>query len=278
MTAGALLFGRKWKVTVSTVAIEGLRVRFKVDKTSKPEPNKAEVSIWGLAESNRAMLERMVDEGQEIPVQIEAGYAAATSVIYSGQLRHVATTREGPDLIVTVGSGDGEKAYQTKRVSASFQPNVTADAVLRKLAASLGVSPGNVASAAVKLRLAGVGALFSQGTVLHGSASREMSAICRSCGLSWSIQDGELQLLPIGKALEASAIDLSPETGLVGSPTVDGKGKLSARMLMAPDVFPGRKIVLTSERLSGNYVVDVSSHSGDSHGQEWYVDIEGKAL
>jgi hypothetical protein len=278
MTAGSTLFGRKWRVTLGTLAIDSQRVAFRVEKTLAPQPNKAEVRVWNLTKSHIQGLENLAAGKVPIPVQIEAGYQSATSVLFTGELRHVVTTREGPDLVTTVGSGDGESAFQTSRINVSIRPNTTTDQALKMIAAALGVSKGNLSSAAVKLRLAGVGNLFSNGTVFCGSASREMTQICRSCGLTWSIQNGELQLLPIGKALDASAIDLSPETGLIGSPSLDVKGKLAVRMLMIPDVFPGRKLVLTSERLSGNYRVEASVHSGDSHGQEWYVDAEGKAL
>lgn len=267
------LYGRKWRVVVGTIETTDLRVVFEVERTLLPQPNRAEIQIWNLSPSSRAGLEAL----DGVPVSIEAGYLAATSVLYLGELRTATTTRDGPDLVTFVGSGDGEKAFRESRVKVSIAKNSKTADVLKKIAEALGVAKGNLDSAAVTLRLAGVASLFSEGTVITGSAAREMSAICKSCGLTWSIQNGALQIVPLKTALEGTAIKLSPETGLVGSPTVDGKGKLSAKMLLAPDVIPGRLVVLDSERLKGNFRIERVVSSGDTHGEPWYHAIEGKA-
>jgi hypothetical protein len=199
-------------------------------------------------------------------------------MLYLGELRTATTTRDVADWITFVGSGDGEKAYRESRASISVARNSKTDEVLKKIAKALGVSEGNLTGAAVKLKLAGLGSLFSQGTVITGSAAQEMSSICKSCGLTWSIQNGALQLLPIGKALEGTAIKLTPSTGLVESPTIDGKGKLTAKTLLLPDAIPGRLIVLDTARLKGNFRIEKVTSEGDTHGEPWYHTIEGKAF
>lgn len=268
------LFSRRWRVVVNTIETAELRVSFKIERSLSHVPNTCELQIWNLSRSSRQTLEAL----KGVPVSVEAGYAAATSMLYLGELRSATTTREQADLITFVGSGDGEKAYQKSRVGISVAKNSTTNDVLKKIAAALGVSKGNLETAAVSLRLAGVGSLFSQGTVLTGSAAQEMTAICRSCGLTWSIQNGALSLLPLGKALELSAIKLSAATGLVDSPTVDGKGKLVAKMLLAPDVIPGRLVVLEAEHKKGNFRIEKVISEGDTHGEPWYHTIEGKAF
>lgn len=273
--SGVELFGRAWRITISTVQIEASRCSFTIARSLRPEPNTAEVRVWNLAPNTRQALELL----DGVPVKIEAGYEAAPlSTLYLGELRRARTHREGVDLVTEIASGDGEQKLRTARVKVSVAKNATTQDVLRKLVQALGVAPGNSAQAIQRLRLAGIGDLFSGGTVLYGSASREMSNVCRSCGLEWSVQDGALQLLPRAQALEGSAILLTARTGLVGSPTVDGKGRLSARSLLVPDMMPGRKVVVEAEHIKGAWRVDVANVTADTHGQDWYHDIEGTPL
>jgi hypothetical protein len=266
------LFLRSVRLVVGTLNVTGLRVTFSVAKSLKPEPNKAEISVYNLSEASRAQLEQL----QEVPVQLDAGYEAGSSTLFLGTLRTALTVRDGPDLVTSLGAGDGEKQIRSARVSVSVRKQTSADVVLRDVARALGVGEGNLADATKTLKFSTVGQLFAQGTVLTGNAAREMTHLCRSLGLTWSIQDGKLQLLPLATALAGAAVLLSPSTGLVDSPSVDNAGVLSARMLMAPDVFPGRLLVLDSERLKGQYRIESTTHVGDTHGSDWYIDLEAR--
>lgn len=268
----ASLFRRSIKVTVSTIQITGLAMRFVVRKTLRPEPNTCELSIANLSASNRLALAQM----KTAPVEIEAGYEGATSVIFRGDLRTAYSFRDGPDVITSLASGDGERAIRSARVNVSIGKDTPSDQVFRLLAQALGVDKGNLDQAVQTIRNSAIGEAFSLGTVLCGSAAREMTGLCRSAGLTWSVQDGKLQIIPLRQALKGQAIHLTPETGLIGSPSVDNKGILTAQMLMAPDVFPGRLLVLESESVSGQFVIQTTEHVGDTHGQDWVVNIEGK--
>jgi len=271
--ADVKLFGRKIRVVVSTIEITDLDMVFQVTKTLKPEPNKAELTIFNLNPDHRSSLEQM----KSAPVQIEAGYQGGTSVLFLGDLRTAMTVHQGPDFITKLSSGDGEKAIKTARVNVSLKKGAASvDKVLESVAKALGVGEGNLKQALSAIKSAGLGELFSEGTVISGSAYREMTNICRSLGLTWSIQDGKLQILELKKALEGQAILVNERTGLIGSPTVDNKGVLTCQTLLIPDVFPGRLMVLESERLKGQYRIESCQYSGDTNGQDWYIGIEGK--
>lgn len=266
------LFKRSFRVVVDTIEIRNLDVRFTVRKTLKPEPNKAEISVWNLNETHRAALEQK----KTPPVLIEAGYKGGTSVLFLGDLRSTVSQIDGPDIVTTLSSGDGEKAIRTARVSVSVKKGTTTDQVIKACAKALGVGEGNLNAAVSALKNAGLGTLFSEGTVIHGSAARELSGLCKAAGLTWSVQNGKLQILPIAQALDGEAVVIGPSTGMVGSPTVDNKGILKVRSLLIPDLFPGRKIVLEASRLKGRYRAETTTFVGDSAGPDWFVDIEGK--
>lgn len=274
MTASIPLFQRKCKVVVGGLEITNLDLTFSVSKDLTPKPNKAEIKIWNMTEAHRSAIEQMKD----VPCLIEAGYEAGTSNIFLGDLRSSYSAIDGPDIVTTLSSGDGEKATQKARINVSIKKNTPTTDILKLAAKALGVGEGNLKTAASQIQAAGLGTIFTAGTVLSGSAVREMSNVCKAVGLTWSVQDGKLQILPIAKALDGEAIKISSATGMVGTPSVDTKGVLKVNTLMIPDVFPGRKLVLDAARLKGQYRIEKTTHKGDTSigSDQWGIEIEAK--
>lgn len=274
------LFGRAVKIVADTIeivkdptsAVQSLDVAFSVDKDLKKAPNTAQVKIWNLNRDHQDQLAQL----EKVPVSIEAGYQDQLALLYLGNMRSAYTVREGPDLVTIIESGDGEKQYTSSRVNVSVGPGTGNDAIIKAIAKGLGVGEGNLAD--VVSTLIGQGKMFPSGTVLSGQASREMTLIADSFGLEWSIQDGALQLLSKGKPLLAADVLLTPETGLVGAPSVDSEGVLTLRTLIIPDILPGRSFVLQSEFLSGRFRAERCGYVGDTSGDDWYIDIEAKKL
>jgi hypothetical protein len=208
-------------------------------------------------------------------IQIDAGYVGGqSSTIFMGDVRTHNTVREGANLVTDMGAGDGEKAIQHARIVQSFHKGSTLPQILTALVTALGVDPGNTGQAIAKLTP--FGSMFTMGTVLSGSASREMTRVLSSVGYNWSVQNGKLQILAIKDIVAGVALSLTPFTGLLDSPTIDKDGYLNCKCLMIPDVFPGRLCVLTSESLQGQYRIEETTHAGDTHGQDWTIEIKAK--
>lgn len=273
------LFRRAARIVVDTIELasdpdkpQSLDVRFSVERSLKPEPNTAEIQIWNLSPDHRSQLEEL----DRVSCTIEAGYADRMSLLYAGTIRTTFTERQGPDLVTTLHTGDGEKEYQQSRINLSIAKGTPNVSVLDQVVAKLGIDVGNLASAAGAL--AAEPLIFPAGGVLSGSASQILSRIAQSLGFEWSIQGGALQILRTNAGLAATATKLTPDTGLVGVPSVDTKGILTAQALLIPEIFPGRLVVLESARLSGNYRIQKCAYTGDTAGAEWYVSIEAKKL
>lgn len=271
---GTLLWQRVAVLTIDTIEIKDLRFVFTVDASIKPQPNKASISVFNLNPDHRAQIEEL----RSAPVRLDVGYLEGTQTVFLGDLRTCPSSKDGPDWVTTVESGDGEKAIRTARVNVSAAKGTSTDKILKDVATAIGVLPGNLEDAAKKIKSAfpGSGSIFPTGTILTGSAAREMTNICRSLNLEWSVQKGALQILERGKALEKSAVLLSSTTGMIGSPTVDNKGVLSVSSLMNPEIFPGRLLVLEALRLQGQYRIEECHYAGDTHGAQWQVDVKGK--
>lgn len=287
MASSEKLFGRKYRVTIRDIQITNLRCVFKVTKHLKPDPNTIELKIYNLTEDHRRSLENVPDKPANVVlaalvsdltanncVRLEAGYEDGMSQLYLGEVRAAHSLQDNADMVTEVTSGDGEKDMQTRRISVPVGPKTSVDTVIQLIVKALGCGEGNLSKMLGDIKLSGGATMFPTGGVIHGSAADELDSLCKAAQLDWSIQDGKLLLLDKGKALEGTALSLSSDTGLIGSPTVDSKGIVTAKTLMIPDMFPGRAVVFDAKNLKGGYRVEECTYSGDTHGAEWYIEIK----
>lgn len=266
-------FLRQYRLVIDTIDIRELAISFQVSRSLKQDPNTANISVRNLNPDHRKSL-----ESQKSPaVRLQVGYVKTDlTTIYEGKVRTVETTREGTDLVTTLATGDGQDEMQTKRIAKKIPKGTPPISVFQDLAKALGVDAGNLNDASAKL--AKFSSLFSAGTVLRGNVARELSILLRSVGHEWSIQNGALQILEINKALAGQAIKLTPQSGLLGNPSVSyvkGKAVAKLKTLLLPDLIPGRLIVVDSESVKGNFKIDKCDYSGESHSTgDWSCDIE----
>lgn len=282
------LFGRKWAVQVGRERFEDIDMSFSVVKTSKPEPNTCDLTVYNLSAASRGTLAGTPlvpipssggkkHQRKGIPVRIEAGYEDADSLIWSGDLRTVESTHDGADWVTALGSGDGEEAYQRSRVNLSFGREASIATVVTALAAALGLGPGNLPLYLPRLLLSATAAqITAHGIVISGSAADQLTYIAQSVGLEWSIQDGVIQFTERGLPTLGSALLISQLTGMVGEPSIDNEGVVTVKMLMLPNVVPGGVIVIASTNVVGNYRIEKATYEGDTSGQPWYITCECK--
>lgn len=283
------LFDRRVRVVLHRLEVTELRIAFHAVRSLRKNPNTCEVRIWNLNSDHQ----RQLQEQKSIPLRLEAGYAVPPSssvsldsalsaigvssppksqlpVLFEGELRRAFTSREGGDLVTTISSGDGEKAGQGQRVKLSYRPGLRVRKLLIDLAKSAGVGIGNILSV--------VGGLadfeISTGTAVSGSALDQLDNILAGAGFEMSVQNGELQVLGSGGALSGTAVVLSEATGLVGAPEPGSDGKIKVRSLLQPGLEPGRLVKLVSERVTGTFRVEQWDAIGDTHGQDWYAELE----
>jgi hypothetical protein len=287
------LFDRRWRVAIDTIEFTELDIEFTVEKHLKAEPNTCTLVIYNLNEEHQSHLESLGFGGKAgsgnkkafgvqskkavtgIPCRIEAGYKELGSqLIWLGDLRTVQTTFDGVDFTTTLTSGDGEKGWQNARIHVPFGPKTPTETALRAIVRALGVGEGNIGKFAHKLKMAG-SAVYPAGKTLAGSAQRALMDFARSADLEISIQDSNIQILDRGQALAGEAILLDSEHGLLGSPTVDADGILTADAEMIPDVRCGRIVQMNAKRVKGAYKIAEVTYTGQSAGDDWGVQIRG---
>ena len=286
-------FNRYCDVTVQSKKLHGLDVEFRIDRSLKAAPNTCDISIYNLSADTRAFLSG-VKGG--VVVKISAGYAGKgplgaeanaalgaiglgedPPILYLGSLRECTHLREGADIITRISSGDGDELRKTP-VSFSLGPGVNFKSAVQKIIGGIKTGAGNALDALLKGDLSAAGNALTGGTVIEGFAGDELRRLLASANLEYSVQNGQLQILPIGKALGDVAVKLTPSTGLVGSPEVGAKGKLKFRALLNQQIYPGRRLQFDSLGVRGVYRCDRVVYLGQTRGNDWYADGEASPV
>jgi len=262
------------KIAAATTAGQStdmLKCVFSVEASLSKSPNTAEITVYNLAEATRARLSE-----DDLEVELEAGYIGLSNLIFKGKLEAGVSVKDGPDWVTTFQTTDGGKEGRKARINYSVKKTSVTDA-FKRAAGALGVGLGNSLSKINEGNIRGALSGFSNGLVMSGPARKEIDRLTKTLGYSWSIQNGQLQLLGPGDAIDpGDAIVLDSDRGLIGSPQAGDKGIIEARALLNPHLTPGRVVALSSLQTSGFFRIEKTTYSGDTRGQDWYADLELK--
>lgn len=270
---------------------EVLHASFTIERSKSKEPNRATISIINLGSSNRkklqdgALLVPRNPKGDVLvnkytwPIIIRGGYKENIRQLFSGDITFVKNTSNHLDWVTAVEAQDGGRQYTSKRINQSFKAGTTVSSVLNAVAAALDVGLGNSAqvfadSAAFRKKFT----TFKKGVTIRGKCSEVLNKYVKSIGYTWSIQDGQLQILGLGKALLDSEIIVTPDTGLIGTPEIGEKGIVTATVLLQGEIKPGRQVSIESSTAEGKYRVQKVTHTGDTSANPWYSTFEGEAI
>ncbi len=273
------LYDRKWALSVAEIDLSDLDIAFRVERSTRREPNTAEIRVWNLSPATRAV----VEIGGI--VVLRAGYADPP-MLFRGDSRAIWTTREGSDWITTITARDGGRAYSEARIARSYQAGTSIVSVLEDLVSDLEIGRGNLDEFVSAYTLRNGATTFPDGYVAAGSAARVLSDLVRAAGLRWSVQSGALQIMLRGQAIQTREVVLSADSGMVESPTWDEtgtrtrgrRGLLSVKTLIQPGIDPGRRVRVQSALVDGDFEVSKAAYSGDTRGDDWYASLSLRTL
>lgn len=296
------LFDRVCELVVGQSGKEGilitdLRISFSIEKTLNETLNTSTIKIYNLSPSSRKLVETPNNA-----CILKAGYKQdkGAVTIFVGIVRRSLTTREGPDWVTNLELDDGLIAYRDSKTSLSFAAGTSARDVLIQVANKFGL-PTNTIPESDKQ--------YPQGFSFVGRVRDAMNKVCNYLGFEWSIQNQEIQIIKKGGFKERTAIVISQDSGMVGSPELEAKtmsDKLAAKqglttnskgvvtkrsdkltvsdnppkdrlevqgykvnMLMQPTMLPGDVVKLEAEGINDFFRVVKTSHDGDNFGNEW---------
>lgn len=260
--------------TVDAVVIEGLRITFKVERTTSKEPNTCEITVTNAAPATRALMHR-----KPLTAILEAGYDGNLQQLFRGDVIYAPSKIDGTEWITTLQVADGGRAHTNARIAKSFRAGTTAIKVLEDLAAQLQLLlPAELAKDPALKKP------FASGVSAQGHVHRELTRILSPFGYAWSVQNGSLQILRTDGTRAGEALVVDESNGMLGSPEQASpeKGKAAAsvfaRMLLYPTMIPGSKVALKSRQHTGNFRAERVTHNGDTHGAEYITEVELKPL
>lgn len=264
------------------VELAGLHIKFQTQKGDVQTPNSATITVYNLSDATVARI-----GGEFSRAVLDAGYQGRHGVIFDGTIRQVRNWREGVDRITEITVADGDRAYNHAVVSttlaAGSRPADRVQAAGQAMAAH-GTTIGYVADLA--------GQALPRGRVLFGMARDQLRTAAADTDSSWSIQDGQLQVVASSSYLPGDAVVLTAETGMIGSPEQTENG-ITVQALINPSFRIGGRIQLDNASIrrakrslqlgawdksvrldsDGYYRILKAEFSGDTHGTDWYASL-----
>lgn len=203
--------------------VENLRIAFEVTKTASAAPNTAIIKIWNLAPTNEAKIKNEYDD-----ILLNCGYEGAMRLTFRGNIKHVGRYRDGNDTITEIEAADGDNDYRNAVVNETLAAGTSTRQMIERAAASFkgGTTKGHI-DVPEKTRL--------RGKVVSGNTRDLLSEIARDAGAAWSIQDGQLVILPAAKMLPNEAIVIRADTGMLSTPEINDKG-VTVKCLLNPQI------------------------------------------
>ncbi len=285
------LFDRYLRLKLLDLDATGLNATFHVVKSTESEPNAAEFKVYNLKESNRQKLH----QANVVPIEISVGYNGlgglmsgirnaisppdGESLMFKGDVREVYSQKEGPDWVTVLRIQDGLNAHRRARLLKSYKTGMPFSTVISDMLAAFPVDTKNALTKILANPAAAETTLSNY--IVSGSVSKELEKILARLGLTYSIQEGELVVLGELETINIDAVEISPQTGLIGSPEPGVNKKkpiLKMKCLIQPQLAPGKMILLNSARFKGVYKINKAVYTGSAFDNNWYVDLEATAI
>jgi hypothetical protein len=261
----------------------GLRIVFNVTKTESKEPNTATIEVYNLNEESRNLI-KMREKNDTLFVILNAGYldGDGEELVFTGNVKGITHQVDKPDIATVITAADGDNALFNSKLSLSHGAGVSADTILQQVLNAIPIS-SNFSTLTYEDKA------YANGFSFVGLAKDALTKVTKYMGLNWSIQNNEIRLIPFDGDDKTRAVNLSPETGLIGSPerltgsTRKAKGLSKKdkpgwrfRSLLQPKINPTGKILVTSREIKegSTFTVFNVTHAGDNYGSEWETTIE----
>lgn len=270
--------------------LSGLRIVFKISKKDAQTPNKALIVVYNLQADTAKRI-----RNEFTRVILQAGYESNYGVIFDGTIKQVRLGKEnGTDTYLEINAGDGDLAYNFAVVNTTLAAGATqADQIgaVSRAMQDKGTQGGFIDTLPAQR--------LPRGKVMYGMARNYLRQSCVSSDASWSIQNGQLQVIRQDGLLPDQAVVLTSKTGLVGTPEQTNDG-IKARCLLNPMLKIGARVqidesLIQESRLpessknnaanqpapldrDGMYKLLTIDYSGDTRGNDWYCDFVGIGL
>ena len=282
-----------------------MHFRFITKRGDLQTPNSLSIVIYNLSDATVQKLAN-APTAEFSRVVLQVGYIGLIpdqpylGTIFDGNIKYVRTGNDNStDSYIEIVAADGDSAYNFAVVNVSLAAGSTASDHINACLIPMGqVQPQGVTAGSIPTYTTPL----PRGKVMFGKARDYIRNIADTVQASWSIQDGQLQLVPVAGYLPDEAIELNSATGLIGFPQKTQSG-IVVRSLINPKIKIGARIHLNNAAIQrysyslafgaytsaspanvqllqalktdadGYYRVLWVEHSGDTRGNQWYSDL-----
>ncbi len=268
----ALLYDRRSEVEIDSAVFEDLRVTFNITKSVLFIPNKARIVIYGLAEDRLQQV--LATRSLGVRVRLRVGYRdTGLTQIFFGDLRKAERVFSGGDSGLALSADDGLRFMRRRYAPRSFNRTARLNDILREVLRDADIGLGNLNAVEDRFREVQIGGAYAYGP----DVVTTLQDLTQRAGFEWSIQDNQIVFRDAQIARRSTLVVLNAGTGLIGTPELSSDGILSARSLLQPDLQPGVRVEITSALVNGRFSVRQITYQGDTHGNAWYANIDGRA-
>jgi hypothetical protein len=211
-----------------------IKVGFHASRGISGTANTASISLWNLNPEFRQAVGKELDQ-----VTLEAGHEGNIGVIFTGQLRDVEHRREGMDIVTTLSSGDGDKAFRNTVISRTFPAGTPVTEVVEGIYGEMekqGVGKGEWVFPSSLSD-------YKRPYSIAGTATRELDVLGRTHGFYWNVQNGVMEIIPSDGALPG-VLYLDDSSGLISTTVTDNGVRVTA--LLDPEARPNRQMQVNS--------------------------------
>ena len=283
-TTGNYLYGRKYRIMVfdnqnNGYDISDLRVVFNVTKSLTLDGTTGTVTIYNL---------NTVTENDIIMncnrVTIEAGYEGLFGLIYDGDvIQAIRGVENGVDYYVTLISMQCERLLSSGFVDYTIARGQTRRDVVKTVCevSTNSVGVGSLSSALSKQK-------YIRGKVVFGKSIDILSQIARTDNTQLYFNNGKVNLTSVTDLNKDDIIYLDSTSGLIGTPQ-QSDYYVTFQCLLNPRIDCDKLVKIPNEQIlemeystgtnaiymldsEGIYRIIKVTYSGDTRGQDWYID------
>ncbi|MFP3391021.1 phage protein [Brevibacillus sp. SIMBA_040] len=283
---GNVLYGRRYRVLVSNgkgtaLDVSDLRCVFDIKKTLTPQPNFSTVTIYNL---NTETENQVINEGDTVIV--EAGYEGEQyGLIFRGNvIQAIRGKEDGVDYKLILNSVDGDRFLNNGMVALSVVKGQTARSQIGIVTSQAKV-PTQQGTISNYLQPAAL----TRGKVFFGLGKDYLRQIAQSNAATFYLEDGKVNIITAQDYPPNEIVDLSPESGLIGTPMQTDFG-VSFKCLLNPRLKINSLVRIDNSQIqaqtfqfgqiqrgldaAGIYRIIGIRQNGDTRGDAWYTECD----
>ena len=243
-----------------------IHVNFSLQKSDLETQNTGRVTVWNLNPSQLAVLNE-----KDCVVSLRAGYGNQLPLIFAGIVSYVCTSLDSADRKTEIEVIDNLVEVRDTYVTVSYNGTVNWKTIFDDVAAQMGV--------AISYSYNAEFVDISNGFSFVGLARDIMTKGCKCCNLSWSLQNGVMQVKRPGDVMSKEVFVLSPDTWLLGIParvvltqedsTAENQLGWDVEYFLNGAINIDDYVKLESETVTGFFRVYSLEISGDNVSGDW---------